>query len=377
MLPLDLRSPALAVWLAAALICLSTLAGAWLARRKARQVTGWLAVASALMLVTALIDMLPDAWRGAVENGVPLWAVGLAILSGFLVITYFTRKGCGHEHTGPAGGNHAPGLHRRVKEVLSAAVFSGLGTAAALSVHRAVEGATLALTTSAIVVIALMVHSTSEGLALTTLLDMASRRLAPWLVLSCVSPAAGILIATISPLPPRVEPILIGVVAGVLLRTALVGLKLAAIRQADGRLPKRHAVSAIGVAGTVAVLLVAAHLLPGGGEHPVATGQMMVRLPQPAPTPTPTRFSPVSREHLRAAVAAGYMSLSEVFARTDDLTKGTHIGWLLRTLPGHQPDEVKKLLAANDIAPDHRLGDLSDRQRAYLLEVISTPRKAR
>ncbi|GAA1018311.1 hypothetical protein Aple_035140 [Acrocarpospora pleiomorpha] len=375
---LDPRSPGLAVWLAAALICLSTLAGAWLARRKARQVTGWLAVASALMLVTALIDMLPDAWRGAAEKGVPLWAVGLAIVSGFLVITYFTRKGCGHERTGPTGGNHAPGLHRRVKEVLSAAVFSGVGTAAALSVHRAVEGATLALTTSAVVVIALMVHSISEGLALTTLLNMTSRRLAPWLVVACVSPAAGILIATISPLPPRVEPILIGVVAGVLLRTALVGLKLAAIRQADGRLPRRHAVSAIGVAGTVAVLIAAAQVLPGGGEHPIA-GQMMIRLPQPVPTPTPTAtpFSPVSREHLRAAVATGYLSLSEVFARTDDLTRGTHIGWLLRTLPGHRPDDVKKLLAADDIPPDRRLGDLSDRHRAYLLEVISTPRKAR
>ncbi|MEO3856902.1 hypothetical protein [Acrocarpospora sp. B8E8] len=231
----------MAVWLAVILITLSTLAGAWLARRKSRQVTALLAIASALMLVTALIDMLPDAWQGANENGVPVWALGLAILFGFLVITYFTRKGCGHDHESskPAGGEHAPGLHRRVKEVLSAAVFGGMGTAAALSVHRAVEGATLALTASAIVVIALMVHSTSEGLALTALLDMAKQRLTPWLTVSCVSPAVGVLIATISPIPPQVEPILIGVVAGVLLRTAVVGMKLAVSRQQDGRLPRR------------------------------------------------------------------------------------------------------------------------------------------
>ncbi|MFC7641231.1 hypothetical protein ACFQX6_09770 [Streptosporangium lutulentum] len=91
----------------------------------------------------------------------------------------------------PAGRRpHAPGLHRRVREVVDAALFGGMGTAAALTLHRAIEGATLALTASVVVVIALMVHSAGEGLALAALLDMAKQRLAPWLVVSCVSPAA-------------------------------------------------------------------------------------------------------------------------------------------------------------------------------------------
>ncbi|WP_214106853.1 hypothetical protein [Acrocarpospora catenulata] len=373
----EARSSGLAVWLAVVLISLSTLAGAWLARRKSRQVTALLAVASALMLVTALIDMLPDAWQGAIENDVPLWALGLAIVFGFLVITYFTRKGCGHDHENAKPvGRHAPGLHRQVKEVLSAAVFGGMGTAAALSVHRAVEGATLALTTSAVVVIALMVHSTSEGLALTALLDMAKQRLAPWLTVSCVSPAVGVLIATVSPIPPQVEPILIGVVAGVLLRTAVVGIKLAASRQKDGRLPRRHLVSAIALAGTLAVIIAVIRWMPGD-QRSNQMGRAVARLPAPAasppsampPLPSPTPSSPLDRKELRAALTTGQLTLSQVFARPDKLAQGTNIGWLLRGLPGH---DTKALLAAKGIEPTRAVGDLTERQRAYLLDVFSS-----
>ncbi|GAA0401120.1 hypothetical protein GCM10010160_32500 [Acrocarpospora corrugata] len=379
----------MAVWLAVALITLSTLVGAWLARRKSRQVTALLAVASALMLVTALIDMLPDAWEGAAENGLPVWMLGLAILFGFLVITYFTRRGCGHDHESgrPAGGVHLPGAHRRVREMLSAAVFGGMGTAAALSMHRAVEGATLALTASAVVVLALVVHSTSEGLALTALLDMAKRRLAPWLTVSCVAPAVGVVIATISPIPPQVEPILIGVVAGVLLRTAVVGLKLAASRQEDGRLPRRHLLSAAGLAATLAVVIAAMHLMPED-QTQASLDRAMATMPTPslrpplAPSPAPPssslpQFAPRDREHLRAALTVGQLSLAQVLASTDKLTRGTYIGWLLRGLPGYRPADVRRLLAARNISPTGAVGDLTPRQRAYLLEAVSSARKAR
>ncbi|WP_214108314.1 hypothetical protein [Acrocarpospora catenulata] len=377
---LEGRSSGVSVWLAVVLISLSTLAGAWLARRKSRQVTALLSVASALMLVTALIDMLPDAWQEASETGVPLWALGLAIAFGFLVITYFTRKGCGHGHGhedgAPAAGRHRPGLHRRVKEVVSATVFGGVGTAAALSVHRAVEGATLALTASAVVVIALMVHSTSEGLALTALLDMAKQRVTPWLTVSCVSPAVGVLIATVRPIPPQVEPILIGVVAGVLLRTAVVGIKLAASRQQDGRLPRRHIVSALLLAGILAVLIGAMRWMPTdqAEQAQVSLGQTMARLPSPASSP-PASFTPQSREELRAALASGQLSVAEVLARTDKLTTGTYIGWLLRGLPGYQPAEVRTLLSAKGIEFTRPVGELTQSQRAYLIDAVASRRK--
>jgi ZIP family zinc transporter len=204
------KSPGREAWAAVALVSVSTLAGAWLARRNSKRLVVWLAIASATMLVIALTDLLPDAWKEAVETGLPLWVIGIAVATGFLVITYFTRKGCGHDHGSDSGnrsaGRHAAGRHRRLKEAVGAALFGGMGTAAALTTHRAIEGMTLAFSASIVVVIALMVHSASEGLALAALLQIAKQRLAPWLVVSCVSPVVGVVFATVSPLPGRGGP---------------------------------------------------------------------------------------------------------------------------------------------------------------------------
>ncbi|MER5624468.1 hypothetical protein ABT061_25890 [Streptosporangium sp. NPDC002544] len=374
-------SPGAGAWVAVLLMSLSTLAGAWLARRNSAKVTVWLAIASAMMLITALVDLLPDAWRDAAETGVPLWAVGLSIVFGFLVITHFTRKGCGHGHGGsrPVGGRHAPGLHRRVKEAVDAALFGGMGTAAALTLHRAIEGATLALTASAVVVIALMVHSAGEGLALAALLDMARQRLAPWLVVSCLSPAAGILIATIAPLPGQIVPLLLGMVTGVLLRTAIVGLRLAAAGQEGGRLSKRHLTVAAGVAVTGGALLIATHGVlgedhPQTGHRPHVAGHTAPASPAPTPSarpPTPQAPTPLTQAQLREAVITGRMTLTEVLARTDDAVKNAWVGWLLSILPGHSPVEIAKLLTVGGIDANRRIGDLTEQQRRYLLDAIT------
>ncbi|AWS43798.1 hypothetical protein [Streptosporangium sp. 'caverna'] len=381
---LEGASPGTEAWAAVLLVSLATLAGAWLARRNSAKVTLWLAIASAMMLITALADLLPDAWRDAAETGVPLWAVGLAIAFGFLVITYFTRKGCGHGHghggSGRTGGRHAPGLHRRVKEAVDAALFGGMGTAAALTLHRAIEGATLALTASIVVVIALMVHSASEGLALAALLDMAKQRLTPWLLVSCASPAAGVLIATVAPLPAQIVPILLGMVTGVLLRTAVVGLRLAAAGQAGGRLSRRHLTIAACVAAIAGILLVTTHGALGE-DHPRTerTPHAADRTAPAAPTPMPLRRPPapqtpltsLTQPQLRAAVASGRMSLTEVLARTDDTTKNAHVGWLLRALPGDRAAEIAALLTGGGIDANRRLGDLTERQRRHLLDAAA------
>ncbi|MEU4407919.1 hypothetical protein AB0F88_25665 [Streptosporangium sp. NPDC023963] len=378
---LEGASPGAGAWAAVLLVSLSTLAGAWLVRRNSAKVTVWLAIASAMMLITALVDLLPDAWRDATETGVPLWAVGLAIVFGFLVITHFTRRGCGHGHGGsrPAGGRHAPGLHRRVKEAVDAALFGGMGTAAALTLHRAIEGATLALTASAVVVIALMVHSASEGLALAALLDMAGQRLAPWLVVSCLSPAAGILIATFAPLPGQIVPLLLGTVTGVLLRTAVVGLRLAAAGQEGGRLSKRHLTIAAGVAVTGGALLIATHGVlgedhPQAGRRPHVAGHAAPGSPAPTPSARPTTSpspAPLTQAQLREAVVTGRMPLTEVLARTDDAVKNAWVGWLLSLLPGHDPAEMTRLLTVGGIDAGRRVGDLTEQQRRYLLDAIT------
>lgn len=281
-------------WLAVLLISLATLGGAWLARRNSDRVAVWLAVASAMMLAVAVMDLLPDAWGDAVEAGVPIWVVGIAVATGFLVITYFTRKGCGCEaETGrQVIGLHAPGRHRRLKEVVGAALFGGMGTAAALTTHRAIEGATLALGLSLVMIVALMVHSASEGLALAALLDMAGQRLAPWLVVACLSPAAGVLIATFSPLPGQAVPVLLGVVAGVLLRTAVVGMRLAASKR---QLARKHLVIVAVIAVVVgAALVTMAHGVPGSDEKEAARPAPQI---QTAPADAEPRRPDVHRRH--------------------------------------------------------------------------------
>lgn len=404
------KPPGAGAWVAVVLVSVATLAGAWLARRDSKRMVGWLAIASATMLAIAVTDLLPDAWREAAETGVPLWVIGLAAAVGFSVITYFTRKGCGHQHGSESGhqvvGRHAPGRHRRLKEAVEAAVFGGMGTAAAMTTHRAIEGATLAFTASAVVVIALMVHSASEGLALAALLDMARQRLYPWLVVSCVSPAAGVLYATFSPLPGRVVPVLIGMVTGVLLRTAIVGLRLAASKQASGRLSTQHVVVASVAAVTAAVLLVMAHAGEGTEQHtgqkptetrpatpsagPAGQGAFAPAPTQPPgpkaaqangtskappqPPPEPPRPSPAPSEQTRrararilAAVRSGRTSLAEVLQRDDDTARRLRVRQLLRALPERDPAQVTARMAARNIDTKRHVGALTERERRRLL----------
>ncbi|MFC5800117.1 ZIP family metal transporter [Streptomyces formicae] len=249
-------------WIAVLIICIATLIGAWLARRNAERIGLWLSIASAVMLVTAVTDIVPDVLRGSLATGLPLWAPGLSAAVGFLVVSYFTRKGCGHGHEhafAQRPGRHAPGRHRRVKQAVGAIAFGGMGTAAALSTHRVVEGATLALIVSLPIILALTIHSASEGLALTAMLGEARERLSPWLVTSAVSPAVGVVVATVRPLPMTVVPMLLALVGGVLLRTAIVGRRLAASKRRSGELRRRHMAISIAAASAIGTLMVMAH----------------------------------------------------------------------------------------------------------------------
>ena len=130
-----------------------------------------------------------------------------------------------------------------------------MGAAAALTAHRVIEGTTLALTPSTAVIIALFVHSASEGLALAALLHEGKQRLAPWLAVSAAGPAVGVLAATVSPLPEVLVPVLLALVGGVLLRTAVVGLRMAVDKWRSGELRGWQVLASAGVAATLGVLL--------------------------------------------------------------------------------------------------------------------------
>src|SRR5260370_12683501 len=127
------------------LIAAATVAGAWVAFRRPGHREIWFAAAAGALLIIAGLHLLPDAWAGARAARIWPGLVPIAAIGAFTAAGHAARAGCGcREHT-----EHA----------------SGAGTAAALAVHRFLEGSAVALAGSAAVAVALAVHAFGEGRA--------------------------------------------------------------------------------------------------------------------------------------------------------------------------------------------------------------------
>ncbi|MFC9281163.1 hypothetical protein [Streptomyces collinus] len=227
---------------AVALVALATVAGAWAARRAPGRSPLLPAVASGILLVIAVLDLLPDAWDEAQEAGLPQWAVPFTTLASFALMGAVTRTGC------PCTREQA----------------GGIGAATGLAVHRFVEGAALALTTSLAVMAALLVHAAGEGLALAALLGaQPGRRVAPWIALACLSPLAGVFVTSAVPLPDGLLPWLLATVAGVLAQAAWTALNLAHRQPPAGRrlhtAPVTAAMTLAAAATTLTLVIAAGH----------------------------------------------------------------------------------------------------------------------
>src|SRR5215469_351188 len=190
----------------AGLVAAATVAGAWLARRRPGQRQIWFAAAAGALLIVAGLHLLPDAWATARATGIWPPLVLVAGAAGFAVAGLATRAGCGcREHQEQA---------------------SGAATAAALAVHRFLEGAAVALAGSAAVALALAAHAFGEGLATGALLGGQPRhRVAGWLALMCLSPVIGAAATGTFPVPAAAEPLLLALAAQVSLRAAFRGLR--------------------------------------------------------------------------------------------------------------------------------------------------------
>ncbi|MGW4560830.1 hypothetical protein ACWEN3_00025 [Streptomyces sp. NPDC004561] len=231
--------PSTETLVAVVLVALATVVGAWTARRGSGRSGLLLAAASGILLIIAVLDLLPDAWDEAHEAGVPPWAVPLTALASYGVMGAVIRIGC------PCALGRA----------------GGIGAGSALALHRFLEGATLALTASFVVVAALLVHAAGEGLALAALLRAPPRRrVAPWIGLACLSPVAGAFAASALPIPDGLMPLLLAFVAGVLAQAAWVALRLAHKQRPTDRQAFPIPATA---AMTVAAVLTAVVLLVG------------------------------------------------------------------------------------------------------------------
>jgi hypothetical protein len=223
-----------------ALIAVATLAGAWLGRRFARLRTVTLTCAGAALAAVVAADLMPDIWADLRETGLPWWVAAASLAAGLAGTDALIRRGCACGPSGPdAGlGPPAPTAGLRPSGAGAKVPASGRATAVALGVHRALEGAALAVAGSAAVIAALVAHAASEGFALTTLLAGERRgRTVALLAITCLSPAAGVALLAWVHLPQRATPVLSSVVAGVLLRAAVAAWQLAGIRWS--RMPAR------------------------------------------------------------------------------------------------------------------------------------------
>src|SRR6266700_2773677 len=72
------------------MIGLATLAGAWLAARREL----CFGAAAGALLVIAGVHLLPDAWSGAQQAGVPGWVIPAAAVISFAVAGLAVRRGC-------------------------------------------------------------------------------------------------------------------------------------------------------------------------------------------------------------------------------------------------------------------------------------------
>ena len=217
-----------------AMVAVATAAGALLARRHRRQQEMWLGAAAGALLVIAGVHLLPDAVSAARDAGMWLWLVPAAAVASFTVAGLAARAGC----TCDEDREHA----------------SGAGTAAALAVHRFLEGSAIALTGSVSVAVALAVHALGEGLAAGALLRaQPPRRVAAWLAAMCVSPAIGAAAASTYRFPPAAEPMLLAAAAGVLAQAARVSLRSAfhQLRPAQAVLSRPAAAAAVAAAITL------------------------------------------------------------------------------------------------------------------------------
>ena len=192
----------------AAVVSAATAGGATLARRGPGRPDLWFGAAAGALLVIAGLHLLPEAWADARDAGLWPGLVPITAAGSFTVASAAARIGC----TCDADQKH----------------MSGAGSAGALAGHRFLEGATLALTGSVTVAVALAVHAFGEGMAVGALLAGRSRqRLAAWLAVMCAGTVVGAAAAGVFPLPKAAGPLLAAVAAGVIAQAARVSLRVA------------------------------------------------------------------------------------------------------------------------------------------------------
>lgn len=250
--------------LAALLPFVTTLVGGIAALHLRHRLHPFMAIASGVLVGTAIIDLLPEAHELVGSDSA--LAVGVAALAGFLAFSlieaFIHQTSFEHVH-GEEGGTEAAAHDRRGDPTAVVSVLPPLS----LILHSTMDGLAIGLGFQAsnevglIVLLAVLAHDFADGMNVVTLALDAARgaKLAlVLLVLDALAPLVGAGLSLIVSIPPTVLGLLLAWFAGVFLAVGAGHLLPEAQHREPRRGPALVALSALGAVIVLAVRSIAA-----------------------------------------------------------------------------------------------------------------------
>src|SRR5262252_9413643 len=76
------------------------------------------------------------------------------------------------------------------------------------------------------------------------------------------------------------------------------------------------------------------------------------------------------RSELLASVKSGKLTIAQVLAKHDDVTKKTKVAQVIRAMPGYGPAKAAALMEEAGIDDNRRVGGLGEQQRRKLLDAV-------
>jgi zinc transporter, ZIP family len=239
----------------------STIAGGFAALRFQHRLHALMALASGVVVATAIADLLPEAFELAgfdrvVEIGIAAVAgfIGFSFLEAFLHQTSFEHAGASDD------ADDRPSVRR------NGAGFIGLLPPLSLVMHSAMDGLVIGLAfqvgdeTGFLVLIAVLLHDFADGMNVATVALEAARgvRLAVgFVVLDAVAAPAGGLLSTIVTVDPVTLGLLLAFFAGVFLAIGAGHLLPESQHRDPSRGPAMVSLAALGATLVLAVRAIA------------------------------------------------------------------------------------------------------------------------
>jgi zinc transporter ZupT len=189
-----------------------TLAGGAFAFRYRRYLLYIMAFSSGLVIGVAFLDLIPEVTEASVHEGIPIRALMVTVLMGFLAIFLLEKLTIIHSEK----QHDAPGHHHNV----------GLVGALGLSFHSFLDGLAIGVGFAAgpkvglVVLVAVVAHDFADGLNTVTFMLAAKNNTArtlTLLVIDAVAPVLGALCAGMLQLAPRLIAFQLSFFAGFLL----------------------------------------------------------------------------------------------------------------------------------------------------------------